>query len=64
MDVWDVCDLLLSQIETSSGGGLPFTLSLNVQQNLGIPEAELQMLYCAPATNTLLAKCGGGFINE
>ena len=64
MDIWDVCDLLLSHIQTSSRGSLSFSLFLNVHQNLGIPKAEIQILYRAPATNTLLAKYGRGLIDE
>lgn len=62
--IWDVCDLLLSHIQTPLGGSLSFSLLLNAHQNPGIPEAGLPVLYCAPATSTLLAKCGRRFINE
>lgn len=68
MEVWDVCDLSLSHTEISSGGGLPFILFLSAHQNLGTSETALLMhvnnLFCAPTTNNLLARCGGGLADE
>lgn len=60
MDVWYVCDLLFSHIQTSSGGRLSFSLFLYV----GVPEAEIQILCPALATDTLLAKCGREPLDE